>query len=383
MIYFDYNATSPLLPIAREAWLNASDTFVGNPSSPHRLGARADRALSTAREQLAAVLGGQCESFELTWTSGATESNNTVFCHAARTHGPEAEVWISAIEHPCTIEAARRYFPQRVFFIPVFSNGQMDIGWIEKELSRHRPALIAGMAANNESGVTQPWQALLDICRQFQILFFCDAVQWLGKLPALGLGVADFVSGSAHKFGGPKGVGFLKWPKHGAPQPLLVGGAQEESRRAGTENVAGVLSMMAALQARENSMTDPEALAHRRGWQTEFERNMLRRVIGSRVVGSSTDRLWNTVMALMPTAENCQQRWVVKLDKLGFAVSTGSACASGKEEPSMVLRAMGYSADEASRVLRMSSGWETTEEDWRKLLEALQQVNAGLESRSL
>jgi cysteine desulfurase len=249
----------------------------------------------------------------------------------------------------------------------------VDVNWLKSELQRRRPGLVAVMAANNETGVLQPWRETLAVCREHEIPFFCDAAQWIGKLPAAGLGDCDFVSGCAHKFGGPKGVGFLKCPGVVEFQPLLVGGPQEDGRRAGTENVAAVLAMLAALDVHEKQLGGGEQQI-RREWRASFERKLLDELPGSEVVGAGADRLWNTVSALMPEAD-CQARWVVKLDKLGCAVSTGSACASGKEEPSHVLKAMGYAPTAAGRVLRFSSGWETTEVNWGSLLEALRQVS--------
>jgi cysteine desulfurase len=232
------------------------------------------------------------------------------------------------------------------------------------------------MAANNETGVLQPWREALAICRQYEVSFLCDAAQWIGKLPAQGLGGCDFVTGAAHKFGGPKGVGFLKCPAQGRVEPLLRGGPQEEGRRAGTENVAGILAMLAAFEVREAALSALEE-KQRVAWRDGFEKHLLQALPGSEIVGAGHPRLWNTVSALMPKAAG-QQRWVVKLDKLGFAVSTGSACSSGKEEPSHVLAAMGCPPSAAGRVLRFSSGWETTEVDWNALLEGLQSVGRGM-----
>lgn len=374
MIYFDHNATTPLLPQARQAWLEAQDLF-GNPSSPHRLGARADTALTAARERLGRLLG--CSALDVVWTSGATESNNTVFHHLAVEEPAAAEVWISALEHPSVVEAARAYCGSRVRAIPATRLGLVDLDWVDTRLKQRRPGLVAVMAANNETGLLQPWPDLLALCREHEVPFFCDAAQWLGKLPALGLGECDFLTGSAHKFGGPKGVGFLKCPGRGRVRPLLAGGPQEEQRRAGTENLAGVVAMMAALEARETSLreSDPSPLRDREQWRTDFEARLASELPGAEVVGAKGPRLWNTVSALMPD-NGCRQRWVVKLDKLGLAVSTGSACSSGQERPSHVLAAMGYTPEQASRVLRFSSGWETTPADWASLLDALRQVAA-------
>lgn len=370
MLYFDHNATHPVSATARSAWLDAVERYVGNPSSPHRVGARAEGALSQARAQLAARLG--CDAAEIVWTSGATEANNAVLHHFGQF--TEAEVWISAIEHPSLLAAARRFFPKTHRFIPVTSVGVTDLTWLAEKLKKRSPALVAVMAGNNETGVLQPWPEALALCREHGVPFFCDAAQWVGKLPAHGLGKCDYMSGCAHKYGGPQGVGFIKCPVK--LQPLLVGGPQEDGRRAGTENVAGVLAMMAALEERETMLARDGEISTRLAIRGDFEANLACDVPGIKIIGAGTDRLWNTVSVVMPEAADRRQRWVVKLDKLGFAVSTGSACASGKEETSHVLAAMGLSATEASRVLRCSGGWETRVGDWEALRGGLAQAVA-------
>ena len=369
MLYFDHNATSPLCPAAREAWLEAGERFLGNPSSPHRMGARSERAIDDARVQLAEFLG--CGPLDIVWTSGATESNNLVLHHCAKALPGDAEVWVSAIEHPCLIAAADTHFGDRHRLLPVTSGGVLDLEYLERDITRQRPGLIAVMAANNETGVLQPWREVQALCRKHGIPFFCDAAQWVGKLPAAGLGECDFVSGCAHKFGGPTGVGFLKCPPKGAVHAQLVGGPQEEGRRAGTENVAGILSMMAALAERESSLVNV-VQAMKEGMRDKF----ISKVSGATIFGEDEARLWNTVSAKLPG--DCRARWVVKLDKAGFAVSTGSACASGKEAPSHVLKAIGVADEDTDRVVRFSSGWETTAEDWDALAQGVAQVSAEL-----
>jgi cysteine desulfurase len=369
-MYFDHNATTPLLPVARQTWLDATEEFIGNPSSPHRVGARAEIALDAGREKLAAFLS--CGPLEIIWTSGATESNNAVLHHLARSLGKEAEIWISATEHPCVVAGARHYFPGRHRLIPARRSGIVDLDWLEAKLYVSRPGAVAVMAANNETGVLQPWREVLSLCRQHQVPVFCDAAQWIGKEPARGLGECEYVSGCAHKFGGPRGVGFLKVAQHGRFYPLLRGGGQEAGRRAGTENVAGVLSMIAALEHREHLLT-AHAVSEKIRLREEFETKLEATIPGTEIVGRHAERLWNTVSVLTPPSKR-RQRWVVKLDKLGFAVSTGSACASGSEEPSHVLAAMGYAPDEVFRALRFSSCWETTGDDWAALLDALEKV---------
>ena len=307
------------------------------------------------------------------WTSGATESNNAVFYHLSRIS--EGPVWISAIEHPSVIAAANRWFLGKVDFLKVTKAGQLDLDYLTDELKRSRPAAVALMAANNETGVIQPWQKALQLCRAHDFPFFCDAAQWIGKLAARGLGECDFVSGCAHKFGGPPGIGFLKVPEKF--NSFVVGGPQEEGRRAGTENVPGALSMGAALAEREARIQAGEC-EQRLRWRDQFIRELSRDIPGVEVLGESSSRLWNTVAVLMPETPDCRRRWVVQLDKLGFAVSTGSACSSGKEKPSHVLTAMGCDPAKSDRMLRFSSGWDTTQQDWNNLLSAIKAASAEL-----
>jgi cysteine desulfurase len=367
MTYFDHNATAPLHPAARQAWLEAAEKFIANPSSPHRLGNRADAALEDARSRLAGMLG--CPPHDIVWTSGATEANNQVLHHFAGTLPPDATICLSAIEHPSVTETASHYFGTRVRPIPVSRDGVVDLHWLAENLGRRRPGLVVIMAANNVTGVIQPWPQAAQLCRHWEVPYFCDAVQWLGRESASDLGACDFVSGCAHKVGGPRGVGFLKCPSRGAFKPLLFGGPQEEGRRAGTENVAGALALVATLEARQGMLGERQA---RQQMRDRFIQRLIAALPGVEIVGASQPRLWNTVAAMMPEVD-CRQRWVVKLDKLGVAVSTGSACSSGKEEPSPVLLAMGYAPGQAGRVLRFSSAWETGEKDWETLLDAINQ----------
>lgn len=374
MTCFDHNATAPLHPAARQAWLEAAEKFPGNPSSPHRLGRRAEAALDVARERLAGFMG--ADAADLVWTSGTTEACNTVVRHFAATLPPDAEVWVSAIEHPAILETARQQFGPRLRPIPVTRHGTVDFAWLARELPGRRPGFVAVMAANNETGVLQPWRETQALCRAHGVPFVCDAAQWFGRLGAQGLGECDSVVGSGHKCGGPHGVGFLKCPPRTSLTPLLRGGPQEHGRRAGTENVPGVMALLAALETREWSLVAGEEQP-RLAWRDAFEERLLATLPGTAIVGAGQPRLWNTVLALMPPTAG-PARWVVKLDKLGFAVSTGSACASGKEQPSSVLTAMDYAAADTDRVLRFSSGWETSAADWDALLAALQAVQAEL-----
>lgn len=370
MTYFDHNASSPLLPVARTAWLDAEERFPGNPSSQHRVGARAERALDDARQQLARLL--QCEPGDVIWTSGATEACNTAVRHALAASPSDAELWVSAIEHPAVLATARSQARDRVRTIPVDAQGRVELEWLRENLRRVRPALVAVMAANNETGVLQPWLAARELCAAQGVAFFCDATQWCGRMPAGGLGKAGFVAGSAHKFGGPRGVGFLTCPAGVALRSWIHGGGQQDGRRAGTENVAGVLALVAALQWSEQQLAaggDRE----RREIRDRFEQRLTEAVPGGWVNGGDAERLWNTSSVVLPAAD-CRQRLVVKLDKAGFAVSTGSACASGSEQPSHVLTAMGLTAADASRAVRFSAGWLTPADAWDELLAAILRI---------
>ena len=377
MIYFDYNATAPVMREAREAWLQVTEKLGGNPSSMHQFGAKAANLLADAREKLAGYLG--CHPMDIIWTSGATEANNMVMHHFAKKLGPAGEVWISAIEHPCVFDSAQHYFGKRAKLIPVTREGVIDLDWLTMELSDTRPGLVAIMAANNETGIIQPWREARAICHQYKVPFFTDAVQFIGKLPMSGLGECDYVSGAAHKFGGPRGVGFLKIPHRSVITPLLHGGKQEGGRRAGTENTATIAAMMAALDVREKQIARSEHLLLKL-WRDNFEAQFLRALPGATIIGQNQPRLWNTVSALMPEGDRKLQ-WVIRLDKAGFAVSTGSACTTGKEEPSHVLSAMGYKSAHAVRAVRMSAGWETTETEWDALLKAVVKVHGELQHK--
>ncbi len=260
-----------------------------------------------------------CHPHDIIWTSGATEANNMVTHHFAKTLGAQDEIWISAIEHPCVHDSAKHYFGKRAKLIPVTHDGVVDMEWITMEMADKRPGLVGVMAANNETGVIQPWREIHSICQAYEVPFFTDAVQFIGKMPLKGLGDCDYVSGAAHKFGGPRGVGFLKIPHRKSITPLLHGGKQEGGRRAGTENVAIIAAMMAALEVREKQIAHSQHLL-RGVWRDNFERELLRALPGTSILGANVPRLWNTVSALMPDGDRKHQ-WVVRLDKAGFAVS--------------------------------------------------------------
>jgi cysteine desulfurase len=374
--YFDHNATTPLSSCARDAWLHASDESWQNPSSPYRDAARVRIRIEQARAELAQLLG--CSAEHVVFNSGATEGANAVFAYWASALPSNRKVAVNPTEHPCVLEAARHFLaPERLVWLEIDRDGAVRPDDLQALLAGGTVAAVSLMAANNETGVLQPWREVAALCRRHRVAYHCDASQWLGKLPASGLGEAGWITASAHKFGGPKGAGFLRWPAQAEGFRAQRGGEQEHGHRAGTEDYPGIAAMLAALTECETVHVLHET--ERLRWRDAFVARARAALPELRVIGAGAGRLWNTVSLLMPNGEN--QRWVTKLDKRGFQVSTGSACATGKDGPSPVLVAMGFSPAEARRVIRLSAGWETAEEDWRGLAVALAAVETEIGGR--
>lgn len=357
--YFDYNATTPLRPEARAAWLSAVDEYWFNPSSPYRAAARVHARMQSARESLAALLGTSSE--RIIFNSGATEGNNAVFAHWAEALPAEARIAVSPTEHPSVLEAARHYVGDRIEWLKLDASGAVDPGALRELLEKDKQVrAVSVMAANNETGILNDWPLIAEICRSKEAHYHCDASQWIGKLPSDGLDQCDFVTGCAHKFGGPRGVGFSILPEVKTSFNLLFGGYQESGHRAGTEDVAGILAMVAALQAAEPGTSEG---------RDAFISELRKLVPIIEIVGGKAERLWNTVMLVLPEFVNT--RWIRSLEKRGFQVSSGSACSTGKQEPSAVLAAMGLESDTIRRAVRVSSGWTNTVDDWKRLAGAL------------
>lgn len=372
MAYFDANATTPLLPEAQAAWLKTTQEFWHNPSSPYRASAMAHNQLEHYREQLASLLN--CPSDCLVFTAGATETHNAILRHV---HRPGALVAISAIEHPSCLQAARRLYGKRCHELAVTPDGTLQLEALEACLQSKQPSLVVCQAANNETGVCQPWQAVHARCRRGGIPLLVDASQWLGKLPHNGLESVELVTGCAHKFGGPKQTGFLKLLTDRSCRPVITtGGEQEAGLRAGTENLPAIAAMVTAFAVCMERL-ETQSTQWQRG-RDHFEAQLLQHFPGCQIFGKAATRLPNTSQFALP--EHANHRWVNQLDRLGFQVATGSACATGKEGPSHVLSAMGIEAATAQRALRVSAGWETTLADWDALLQALITINTTLQA---
>lgn len=363
MPYFDFNATAPLHPDARRAWLEASDRAWHNPSSLFAGGTFARNLLEDARERLADLLG--CDAERIVFTSGATAANNAVARHVGRTAAGRRAV-ISAVEHPCVRDAFVAAMPGSVVEAPLDRDGVVSIDAVEELLAAGDVACVSVMAAGNESGVIQPWQLLAERCRQRGVDFHTDAAQWLGKLPAAELGRCDWVTGSGHKFGGPKGVGFLVVPEGRTGFHGDLGGPQERGRWAGTENVAAIVAMVAALEARDGEAAGQRLL--RAGDRDAAERRLLAAIPAAIVVGGGAPRLWNTLAVIVPGADG--KKLVARLGRAGVDASTGSACSTGSDSLPRAVLALGGEA--AGRgMVRLSGGWETTAADWTVAIDAL------------
>ena len=356
--YFDHNATTPLCEAAKAAWISASEAHWLNPSSPYRSAAAVKVRYEAARESLARHFGVSPE--RVIFTSGATESNNAVIRYWARSLPSDACVGINPTEHPSVIAAAKGLLGSRVVWLPLSKGGVVDMNTLRGRIESGALAAVSVMAANNETGVIQPWQAIANLCAEAQIPYHCDAGQWVGKLPVEGLSACAYVTACGHKFGGPKGVGFMLLPEGVVDFRLLDGGEQEAAHRAGTEDVAGVFAMSAALENSRQGKAEA---------RDAFIEQIVQVIPGVALIGAGTDRLWNTVSMSMPRYQSV--RWIRALEKAGFLLSAGSACSTGKTSVSEVLLAMGVDAAIAGRVLRISAGADTTAEDWQALSEAL------------
>jgi cysteine desulfurase len=363
MAYFDWNATTPLHPAAVDILREGFSEDWANPSSLYRLGTVARNKLEDAREQISRVLG--CLPESVVFTSGATEANNAVIREIACTT-ERGELWVSAVEHAAVAAPANRWWRGRLRPIPVDNSGKVLLSWVAENLAVQRPAMVAVMAANNETGVIQPWREIARMCAEEGIPFHCDAAQWVGKTQNAEFSHCTSVALSGHKFGAPKGLGILVLQDLSAAIRIQEGGKQENEHRAGTENLCGIRAMAAAL---ESVSTSPDTQSAARD---AFEARLRTAIPGTTVNGRAVSRLWNTSSVTLP--EFRATRWITRLDRIGFEVSGGSACSSGATGPSAVLTAMGHTPNEAERTIRISSGWDTELADWNKLSDAMIRV---------
>ena len=361
--YLDYNATAPLRPEAREAVVAALDAY-GNPSSVHAEGREARALIESARAKVAALASARAE--DVIFTSGGSEANALALAAQA---GEASHCYISAVEHPSVL-AGGGFCRESTTRIPVSSDGVINLDVLAAKLAKHhvggwRP-FVSLMAANNETGAIQPVAVAAEIVHAAGGLLHTDAVQVAGRLPldfgALG---ADMMTLSAHKLGGPKGVGVLVLREGVAVEPLIKGGGQEWRRRAGTENVAGIVGFGVAAELAAAELEKAAALVSLRDG---LETRALEVEPGTVVVSGRVTRLPNTSCIAVPGTK--AETLVIGLDLAQVAVSAGSACSSGKVEPSHVLSAMGLSSELAQGAIRVSLGFGTTSADIERFISA-------------
>jgi cysteine desulfurase len=372
-VYLDWNATTPLRPQAREAMAAAWD-LSGNPSSVHAEGRASRRLVEDARAVIADAVGADARN--VVFTSGGTEANSLALTPGLRVKSglPINRLVVSAIEH-ASVFAGGQFARQAIEILHVGKSGVVDLNHLGEILADGPPALVSVMAANNETGALQPVAQVADIVHGAGGLLHIDAVQMFGKIPFNIKDIkGDLISVSAHKLGGPKGVGALVLVDglSGLEAPIR-GGGQEKGRRAGTENVPGIVGFAAAAKAAivslDGDMEGVEKLRKR------LETG-LRQTPGAFVFSEDAPRLPNTTLFTVPGLK--AETAVIGFDLEGIAVSSGSACSSGKVQPSHVLEAMGFPPEPAKGAVRLSLGWSTTEADidccleaWRKLASAL------------
>jgi len=372
-VYLDWNATTPLRPEARQAMTDAWE-LSGNPSSVHTEGRKARRLVEEARAAIAAAVGARPQ--DVVFSSGGTEANALALTPGLRRGaGQKVErLLVSAIEHTSVLVGGR--FPSAAIgTIKVTAAGLVDLDHLRAQLAEGPPALVSVMLANNETGAVQPVAEVARIVHAAGGLLHGDAIQAFAKIPfdisSMG---ADLVTLSAHKIGGPKGVGAVVLAEDvQGLEPLLRGGGQELGRRAGTENVGGISAFGAATKA-AMAVLEPDA-SRLRGLRDMLEVG-LKQTPGMIVFSEAAPRLPNTTLFTVPGLK--AETAVIGFDLAGIAVSSGSACSSGKVQPSHVLDAMGMGRELAQGAVRLSLGWSTSQADiemtlkaWRKLADAL------------
>ena len=358
-LYLDNTATAPLRPEAVAA-MRAAMGPPSNPSSVHSFGRAARLLVEVAREDIAMLAG--CHAADIVFTSGGTEANNLALSNFEH-------VITTAIEHDSVLYAA-----ERITIVNVDVDGRIDLDHLAACLAavpdnKRAQTILSVMMANNETGVIQPMDAVVEMARAAGIPVHSDMVQMLGKthLDFTDSGL-DYASISAHKIGGPTGIGAILVRAGNRLTSVLRGGGQEQGRRSGTENVLGIAGFGAAAKA---AFDDVGLFRHMAGWRDDFELKMLTTRDDITIFGSGADRIGNT--SCIAVGEKPSEVMVMALDIAGIAVSAGSACSSGKVHESHVLKAM-QAGKGASRAVRISGGWQTQSADFERLAEVLRDL---------
>ena len=370
IIYLDNNATTRVDPAVVREMMPFLTELYGNPSSGYRFGKQVGKALDQAREQVAGLLG--CEPAEIVFTSCGTESTNAAINSALLMDRDRQHIVTTRVEHSATLKHCEALAKRgtEVTWLGVNELGQVDLAELERAI-RPDTALVSVMWANNETGVIFPVEEIAEIVRKKGALFHTDAVQAIGKIPIrLADAKINFLSLSGHKLHCPKGVGVLYANRRTKFAPYLIGGSQENGKRAGTENVSSIVGLGKACQIAGEFMEHEGTEV--RGLRDEFESGILSRIEGSQVNGDVENRLPNTSNLAFDSVDS--EGVLMLLDQHGICCSSGSACTTGSVHASHVLKAMGFSDHRARASLRFSFSRFNTREEVAKALEVLPQV---------
>jgi len=365
--YLDNNATTMVAPEVMEDMLPFMDTLYGNPSSMHTFGGQVQKHLNLARQRTAEAL--DCSPEEIIFTSGGTEGDNAAIFAAVNSQPDKRHLITSRVEHPAVLNTCKYLESSgyKVTYLPVDNSGRLNLDHLRDSL-RPDTALVSVMYANNETGNVYPVQEMVEVVKERGILFHTDAVQVIGKLDlSMRRLPVDYLALSGHKIHAPKGVGAMFVRKKAPFRPFILGGHQENGRRAGTENTAGIVGLGRAMQLAASDVSkESTRVAEQRD---RLEEGLLNSVEDARVNGDRQSRLPNTLNISFKYVEG--EAILLTLDSLGICASSGSACTSGSLEPSHVLRAMGVPFTHVHGSIRFSLSRYTTEEEVDQVLNNL------------
>jgi len=377
VIYLDNNATTKVDPVVLEAMLPYLTEFYGNPSSMHRFGGQVGRAIKEARSQVANLLG--AEDSEIVFTSCGTEGNNTAIRAALAAQPDRKHLITTGVEHACVLNLFKQLEKQgySVTYLFVNSKGQLDLMELEAAMTGNT-ALVSTMYANNETGTIFPVEQVGAIAKEYGATFHVDAVQVAGKLPLnMKTSTIDLMTISGHKLHAPKGVGALYVRRGFRFRPFLIGGHQERGRRAGTENVIGIIGLGKAAELAQVHLAD---IAQEKKLRDRLEKGLLNSIPNCSINGDPKNRLPNTTNIGFKYIEG--EAILLSLDQFGICASSGSACTSGSLEPSHVLRAMGLPYTILHGSIRFSLSRYTTEAEVDQVLAVMPDIVTRLRAMS-
>jgi len=381
LIYLDNAASTAVHPEVVKEMMPYFDVQYGNPSSIHQFGRKAKNAIQKARKQVAALIG--AEPDEILFTSGGTESNNTILYGIPKLQGSHLDqnhIITSSIEHEAILQPCKEFenIGIKITYLPVDEHGIVDPNDIANSINSHT-VLVSIMLANNEVGTIQPIKEISEICKKYQIPLHTDAVQAVGKIPinVKELGV-DALSISSHKINGPKGVGALFIKKGLTIAPEILGGGQENGMRSGTENVASIVGFGKACEIAKERLN--ENISHFQTLHSSILSKIVKEIPHVKLNGHTEKRIFNNIHLTFLGVNG--EDLIIKLDEHGIAASTGSACSVHTQKASHVLKAMGFNHEQITGSLRISFGYMNTLDEVNQTVEVLKKVVAELRSVS-